>query len=88
MYEVQHLPAHGQQRVLDSARHVGTVVFVLQADTPCEHARTLSLSGSMNVLEGCTTELYADGIICRFFTAGALMGRRFGSDEDVCVAVM
>jgi len=27
-------------------------------------------------------------VICRFFTAGALKGRRFGSDEDVCVAVV
>jgi len=61
MYGVQHLPAHGQQRVLDSARHVGTGVFVRHDDTPCEHARTLSVGGSTNLLEDCTTGLYFDG---------------------------
>jgi len=61
MYGAQHLPAHGQQRVLDSARHVGTGVFVRRDDTSCEHARTLSLGGNTNVLEHCTTALYVDG---------------------------
>ena len=61
MYGVQHLPVHGPQRVLDSARHVGTVAFVRHDDTPSEHARTLSLGGSTNVLEGCTTALYVHG---------------------------
>jgi len=40
---------------------------------PCEHARTLSLGGSTNVLEGCTTALYVDGnmkVLCRWCPKG------------------
>jgi hypothetical protein len=51
---------HGKQRALDSARHVGTGVFVRHDDTPCENARTLSLGGGTNILEGCTTALYVE----------------------------
>jgi hypothetical protein len=39
----QHLPAHGAQHVLDST---GIVQY---DDTPCDHARTLSLDGDTTI---------------------------------------
>jgi hypothetical protein len=88
MYGVQHLPTHGKQRVLDSARHVGTGIFVRHDHTPCEHARTLCLGGSTSVLEGCTMALYVDAIMKVLYRWSAIKGRRFGSDEDVCAAAI
>jgi hypothetical protein len=50
-------PAHGMQRVLDSAGHMGVVIVMKHSDTPHEYAKMLSCDGSMNISEGSTLML-------------------------------
>ena len=78
-YGVQHLPTHGERRVLYSARQLGTGVFMRQDGTP--RFLLVGVRMAWRVAQWRCTLV----VIWRFLIAEALKGRRFGwSDEDIC----